>query len=75
MEFKTIKTQQQFEIEETLVEYTQDDIEQLIRADLQKQGYKVKSIHIAMDTKYIEDEWGMNRHQIAYFKNANVIVF
>ena len=75
MEVETIKTLQEIVIEETLVRYTKDDIEQLIRVDLQKQGYKVKSISIAMDTKYVEDEWGMNRHQIAFLKSANVIVF
>ena len=60
--------------EQTLVKYTQEDIEQLIRVDLFNQGYEVDDISIITDMKYVEDEWGMNRHPRTYFRGVNVLV-
>ena len=51
MEIKTIKTTRQVEIEETLVRYSQEEVEQLIRKDLHEQGYEVKSITIITKIK------------------------
>lgn len=75
MKFETVKTTKQFEVEEILVRYSQEDIEQLIRKDLQEQGYKTKSITFITDSKYKSDEWGMNNYLSTYLKGVNVIVY
>lgn len=74
MKVEKITTTKEVVEEKLLIKYTQEDIEQLIRADVLSQGYDVDSITIITDMKYIEDEWGMNRHPKTYFKNVNVIV-
>lgn len=74
MEIKTIKTTRQVEIEETLVRYSQEEVEQLIRKDLHEQGYEVKSITIITKSKYVDDDWGMNRSLTTYFEGVNVVV-
>ncbi len=75
MKVETVKTTKQFEVEETLVRYSQEDVEQLIRKDLQEHGYKTKSITFITDTKYKSDEWGMNTYRSTYLKGVNVIVY
>ena len=46
----------------------------LIRKDLEAHGYKVENISVLTDTKYIGDEWGMNRTLITYLKGIEAVV-
>lgn len=61
LEIKKATIKQEVEIEQVKAIYTPEDIEQLVRADLEEKGYIVESILIDTDYKYIDDEWGMNR--------------
>ena len=61
-------------IEETIIRYTEKEVEELIRQDVKSKGYKAKSIHINTDYKNVEDEWGMNSFKLTYIKDIVVKV-
>ena len=57
-----------------VAKYSQEEIVDLIRKDLEAHGYKVKNISVLTDSKYIGDEWGMNRTLITYLKGIEAVV-
>jgi len=57
-----------------VAKYSQEEIVDLIRKDLEAHGYKVENISVLTDTKYIGDEWGMNRTLITYLKGIEAVV-
>ena len=72
MKVEKINTKQQIDIEETIISYTKEDIETLIRADLFAQGYEAKSINMITMYEYETDEWGMNSHFTTCFLGVQV---
>ena len=74
MRIKTVRTTKKIEVEKTVAKYSQEEIEDLIRKDLEAHGYKVENISVITKTKYIEDEWGMNRSLTTYLEGIEAVV-
>jgi len=74
MKFTNVKRKQEIEVEDTLVSYTQEDIQQLIIMDLLNKGYEVDKLSFKTDYKYKTDEWGMNQRVVPYFQGVDAIV-
>lgn len=74
MKIETVQTIKEIEVEKIVAKYSQEEIKDLIRKDLEAHGYKVENISILTDTKYIGDEWGMNRTLITYLKGIEAVV-
>lgn len=55
-----------------VINYSIEDIRNLIRRDLEIKGYKAGSISFKTDYKYVSDEWGMNRSLTTAFNGAVV---
>lgn len=72
MDIKKVNSKEQIAVEETIISYTKEDIEQLIRADLFKQGYEAKSINMITTYKYVTDEWGMNSYLTTCLLGAQI---
>lgn len=74
MRVENVTRKQEIEVKEKIVKYSVGDIESLIREDLNKHDITAKDILFNTEFKYIEDEWGMNRHPVSCFKSVTVIV-
>ena len=74
MKFTNVKRKQEIEVEDTLVSYTQEDIQQLIIMDLLNKEYEVDKLSFKTDYKYKTDEWGMNQRVVPYFQGVDAIV-
>ena len=74
MKIKTIQTTKKTEVEKIIARYSQEEIQDLIRKDLEAHGYKVENIFVLTESKYIEDEWGMNRRLTTYLKGIEAVV-
>ena len=74
MKIETVQTIKEIEVEKIVAKYSQEEIVDLIRKDLEAHGYKVENISVLTDTKYIGDEWGMNRTLITYLKGIEAVV-
>ena len=74
MKIETVQTIKEIKIEKIIAKYSQEEIEDLIRKDLETHGYKVENISVLTDTKYIGDEWGMNRKLTTYLKGIEAVV-
>ena len=74
MEIETIQTTKEIKVKKIVAKYNQKEIEDLVRKDLEAHGYKVENISILTESKYIEDEWGMNRNLTIYLKGIEAIV-
>ena len=61
MKIETVRATKKIEVEKIVARYSQEEIEDLIRKNLEAHGYKVENISVLTDSKYIEDEWGMNK--------------
>ena len=60
----------------TYATYTRKDIEKLILDDLASRGVKTidSKVSLLTTSKYVEDEWGMNRYLQTSFDKAIVAV-
>ena len=60
----------------TYATYTRKDIEKLILDDLASRGIKTidSKVSLLTTSKYVEDEWGMNRYLQTSFDKAIVAV-
>lgn len=58
----------------TEVIFTETNVKQLILDHLKSNGFDTENakVMIITDSKYIEDEWGMNRYLHSYFKEIIV---
>ena len=74
MKIETVRATKKIEVEKIVAKYSQEEIEDLIRKDLEARGYKVENISILTESKYIEDEWGMNRSLTTYLKGIEAVV-
>ena len=74
MEIKTITTKKEYVVEELMVKYTPEDIIKLIQTDLESKGFVLNNISFKTESKYVSDEWGMDRHQTTNFVGAEVLV-
>lgn len=74
MKIETVRTIKEIEVEKIIVKYNKEEIEDLIRKDLETHGYKVENISVITKSKYIEDEWGMNRSLTTYLKGIEAVV-
>jgi hypothetical protein len=74
MKIETARTIKEIEVKKIVAKYNQEEIENLVRKDLEAHGYKVENISILTESKYIEDEWGMNRSLTTYLKGIEAIV-
>jgi hypothetical protein len=74
MKIETVQTTKKIEVEKTIAKYSQKEIEDLIRKDLEAHGYKVENISVLTETKYVVDEWGMNRRLTTYLKGIEAVV-
>ena len=74
MKIETVRTIKEIEVEETIARYSQEEIKNLVQKDLEARGYKVENISVITKSKYIEDEWGMNRSLITYLKGIEAVV-
>lgn len=57
-----------------VAQYSKEDIENLIKADLKSKGYEQASIHFKATTKYETDEWGMNIGSFTEFSGVSVVL-
>ena len=74
MKIETVRTIKEIEVEKIIAKYSKEEIEDLVRKDLEAHGYKVENISVLTKSKYIEDEWGMNRSLITYLKGIEAVV-
>lgn len=74
MKIETVQTIKEIEVEKIVAKYSQEEIKDLIRKDLEAHGYKVENISILIESKYVGDEWGMNRSLITYLKGIEAVV-
>jgi hypothetical protein len=74
MKIETVQTIKEIEVEKIITRYNKEEIENLIQKDLETHGYKVENISVLTDSKYIEDEWGMNRRLTTYLKGIEAVV-
>jgi len=74
MKIETVQTTKEIEVEKIVAKYSQEEIEDLVRKDLEAHGYKVENISVLTKSKYIEDEWGMNRSLTTYLKGIEAVV-
>ena len=74
MKIETVRTIKEIEVEKIIAKYSQEEIKNLVRKDLEAHGYKVENISILTESKYIGNEWGMNRSLITYLKGIEAIV-
>ena len=66
MKIETVQTIKEIEVEKIVAKYSQEEIKDLIRKDLEAHGY----ISILTESKYIKDEWGMT----TYLKGIEAVV-
>ena len=74
MKIETVRATKKIEVEKIIAKYSQEEIEDLIRKDLEAHGYKVENISVLTESKYIEDEWGMNRRLTTCLKGIEAVV-
>ena len=74
MKIETVQTTKKIEVEKIVARYSREEIENLVRKDLEAHGYKVENISVLTESKYIEDEWGMNRRLTTYLKGIEAVV-
>ena len=72
MEIEQVATKQYIVVKEKVGKYSREDIENLIKKDLEEHGLKAYEITFQTDYKYAEDEWGMNRHLKTIFNGATI---
>lgn len=56
-----------------VAKFTPEDIERIIKKELEAEGFTTEGVQISFSvgSKYVEDEWGMNRHITSFFKGAS----
>ena len=67
-----IETKQEVKIEKQVSEahYELEDIQQLIKADLEQKGFKTGKISLIASYGVVRDEWGHANGSRGYFKEA-----
>ena len=74
MKIEAVRTTKEIEIEKIIAKYSREEIVNLVQKDLEAHGYKVENISVLTKSKYIEDEWGMNRSLTTYLKGIEAVV-
>ena len=72
MKVETLIKTESVKTEQQIVRYADKEIEALILADIQCNGFKGKSVKFDTDYGYVSDEWGMNNHIDSWLKGAVV---
>lgn len=70
MKVETLTKTESVKTEQQIVRYTDKEIEALILADIQRNGFKGKLVKFDTDYGYVSDEWGMNSHITSWLKGA-----
>ena len=74
MKIETVQTIKEIKVEKIIAKYSREEIVNLVQKDLEAHGYKVENISVLTKSKYIEDEWGMNRSLTTYLKGIEAVV-
>ena len=71
---KTETTTVQKTIVKNVVEFSVEDISDIIKDYVRNQGYYVVKVNFEIDSKYRADEWGMNGYTSHSLKGATLEV-
>ncbi len=75
MEVKKLKQSIKVEKEKFVLYISEQELKQIILDKIKETGYRafgIESIFFLTGYKYVEDEWGMNQHQVSFFKGVEV---